>query len=47
MVWTEFNHIWSNYFSKEKATLVSNGREAIYLALKQLKSKIVELPTYT
>ena len=47
MVWTEFNHIWSNYFSKEKATLVSNGREAIYLALKQLKSKKVALPTYT
>ena len=47
MVWTEFNNIWSNYFFKEKATLVNNGREAIYLALKQLKSKKVALPTYT
>ena len=47
MAWTEFNNIWSNYFHKEKATLVNNGKQAIFLALKHLNSKKVALPTYT
>ena len=47
MVRTEFNKIWSNYFHKENATLVANGKTAIFEALKILKSKHVALPTYT
>ena len=45
---TEFNKIWSNYFiNKKYATLVENGKTAIFEALKILNSKHVALPTYT
>lgn len=47
MVRTEFNKIWSNYFHKEYATLVENGKTAIFEALKILNSEHVALPTYT
>ena len=47
MISAEFNKIWSNYFSKEHATLVENGKTAIVEALKILNSKHVALPTYT
>ena len=47
MVWTNFNKLWANYFHKEYATLVNNGKTAIYYALKHLNSKKVALPTYT
>ena len=47
MVWDEFNYIWSQYFYKENATLLENGKTAIKQALKHLKSKKVALPTYT
>jgi hypothetical protein len=47
MVWDEFNNIWSQYFYKENATLLENGKTAIKQALKHLKSKKVALPTYT
>jgi hypothetical protein len=47
MVWDEFNDIWSQYFYKENATLLKNGKTAIKQALKHLNSKKVALPTYT
>jgi hypothetical protein len=47
MVWTNFNKLWSNLFHKEHATLVKNGKTAIFYALKHLNSKKVALPTYT
>ena len=47
MVKTEFNKIWSSYFYKEYATLVENGKTAIFEALKMLRSENVALPTYT
>ena len=47
MVCTNFNKLWANYFHKEYATLVNNGKTAIYYALKHLNSKKVPLPTYT
>ena len=47
MVKTEFNKIWSSYFYKEYATLVENGKTAIFKALKILNSEHVALPTYT
>ena len=47
MVKIEFNKIWSSYFNKEYATLVENGKTAIYEALKILNSEHVALPTYT
>lgn len=47
MVKIEFNKIWSSYFNKEYATLVENGKTAIFEALKILNSEHVALPTYT
>tara|TARA_R110002153_G_scaffold34297_2_gene102656 strand:+ start:189 stop:938 length:750 start_codon:yes stop_codon:yes gene_type:complete len=47
MISAEFNKIWSNYFNKKYATLVENGKTAIFEALKILNSKHVALPTYT
>ena len=47
MISAEFNKIWSSYFNKEHATLVENGKTAIFEALKILNSKRVALPTYT
>ena len=38
MVKIEFNKIWSSYFNKEYATLVENGKTAIFDALKILNS---------
>tara|TARA_R110000787_G_scaffold89580_1_gene189521 strand:+ start:183 stop:941 length:759 start_codon:yes stop_codon:yes gene_type:complete len=43
----QFNKIWSSYFNKSYATLVENGKTAIFQALKILNSKHVALPTYT
>ena len=43
----QFNKIWSSYFNKSYATLVENGKTAIFEALKILNSKHVALPTYT
>ena len=47
MISAEFNKIWSSYFHKKYATLVENGKTAIFEALKILNSKHVALPTYT
>ena len=47
MVKIEFNKIWSSYFNKKYATLVENGKTAIFEALKILNSEHVALPTYT
>ena len=47
MISAEFNKIWSDYFNKKYATLVENGKTAIFEALKILNSKHVALPTYT
>lgn len=47
MVWTNFNKLWSDYFHKESAVLVSNGKQALVYALKHLNSQKVALPTYT
>ena len=44
---TKFSNTWGKVFKKKKAIFTANGRTAIYLALKQLKSKKVVMPTYT
>ena len=44
---TKFSNTWSKVFKKKKAIFTANGRTAIYLALKQLESKKVVMPTYT
>ena len=44
---TKFSNTWSKVFKKKKAIFTANGRTAIYLALKHLKSKKVVIPTYT
>ena len=44
---TKFSNTWGKVFKKKKAIFTANGRTAIYLALKHLKSKKVVIPTYT
>ena len=44
---TKFSNTWGKVFKKQKAIFTANGRTAIYLALKQLESKKVVIPTYT
>ena len=44
---TKFSNTWGKVFKKKKAIFTANGRTAIYLALKQLESKKVVMPTYT
>jgi len=44
---TKFSNTWGKIFKKEKATFTANGKDAIYLALKHLKSEKVIMPTYT
>ena len=43
----EITSIWAKYFFKKKVSFVSNGKTAIFEALKLLNSKVVAIPTYT
>jgi len=43
----QFSNTWGKIFKKDKAIFTANGRDAIYLALKHLKSEKVIMPTYT